>query len=136
MLFFGLATYQLYGQQAMNWDILGQVEVSYEQDTIHNTWQMLPAYSEALLELDQKTITIRGYLIPTDITGGTFALSAFPFSSCFFCGGAGPESVMELHLSRKESFSTDHFDTFTGIFRIQHHPDGFLYVLENAKRSP
>jgi hypothetical protein len=25
-----------------------------------------------------------------------FIFSAFPYSMCFFCGGAGPESVMEV----------------------------------------
>lgn len=129
-------THNSQAQHPITWDLLSEVEVEYQQDTIHNTWQMLPTYSEALLQQDQTDIQISGYVIPTDLTGGTFVLSAFPFSSCFFCGGAGPESVIELNLSRSQSFSTDQFATFTGKIRLQRQPDGFLYVLENARRSP
>lgn len=129
-------THNTQAQQPITWDLLSQVEVAYDQDTIHNTWQMLPEYSEALLQQDQTDIQISGFVIPTDLTGGTYVLSAFPFSSCFFCGGAGPESVIELHLLRRESFSTDEFATFAGKIRLQRQPDGFLYVLENARRSP
>lgn len=129
-------THNTQAQQPITWDLLSQVDVAYQQDTIHNTWQMLPTYSEALLQQDQADIQISGYVIPTDLTGGTYVLSAFPFSSCFFCGGAGPESVIELQLAHSESFSTDQFATFTGKIRLLRQPNGFLYVLENARRSP
>ena len=43
-------------------------------------------------------MTVKGFIIPVEGYKGhkEFILSAFPYSMCFFCGGAGPESVMEV----------------------------------------
>ena len=48
--------------------------------------------------MEGKTVTVRGYIIPTDgyKSHTEFVFSAFPYSMCFFCGQAGPETVMEV----------------------------------------
>lgn len=64
-----------------------------------------PKFSEKIKKYEGKTIEVEGFIIPHDIAansmgdldndGQSFMFSAFPLASCFFCGGAGAESVME-----------------------------------------
>ena len=44
-------------------------------------------------------MTLSGYFIPIEVDT-VFVLSAMPFSSCFFCGGAGPETVAEVRMDK------------------------------------
>lgn len=57
-----------------------------------------PVFSEAIKALEGKEVTVKGFIIPLEGYKGSkeFIFSAFPYANCFFCGGAGPESVMEV----------------------------------------
>ena len=57
-----------------------------------------PVFSEEIKALNGKEVTVRGFIIPVEGYKGhkEFIFSAFPYANCFFCGGAGPESVMEV----------------------------------------
>lgn len=59
-----------------------------------------PVFGEELKKLDGKQITINGYVLPVDLEGDNMIISAFPFASCFFCGNAGPETVMQLDIAK------------------------------------
>ena len=40
-------------------------------------------------------------------------------SNCYFCGGAGPESIIEIQLKDKNKrYRTDEIATVTGIFQV------------------
>lgn len=64
-----------------------------------------PKISKKVRQYEGQIIEIEGFIIPHDIAadamaslddnGQQFMFSAFPLASCFFCGGAGAESVME-----------------------------------------
>ncbi|CAA6824129.1 MAG: Unknown protein [uncultured Aureispira sp.] len=64
-----------------------------------------PKLSKRVRQYEGKIIELEGFIIPHDIaadamasvddSGQQFMFSAFPLASCFFCGGAGAESVME-----------------------------------------
>lgn len=64
-----------------------------------------PKISKRVQKYEGQIIEIEGFIIPHDIAadamasmdddGQQFMFSAFPLASCFFCGGAGAESVME-----------------------------------------
>lgn len=46
-------------------------------------------------------------------------LSKYPYSQCFFCGMAGPESIAEVQLAGKRpKFRTDKTYTFTGKLKL------------------
>ena len=50
---------------------------------------------------------------------GYYVLSKGPFASCFFCGAAGPETIVELSLKSKDkSFMMDEFATFKGYLKL------------------
>lgn len=57
-----------------------------------------PIFSDAIKAMAGQEIYVKGYMVPVDDKGNYMVLSAFPFSQCFFCGGAGPETVMEVDM--------------------------------------
>jgi len=117
----------------VNWKTLAQINEGRNYSPLHNKWVLKAEFSEAIKELDNKEIIIKGYLVPTDVTGDTYVLSSQPFSSCFFCGGAGKETVMELNLSRNYLFITDDVKTFRGKLKLNNSPYELYYLLENAE---
>ena len=80
---------------------------------------LYPQFSRGIKSLNGAYISISGYVIPLDVKGGIYVLSANPNNACFFCGGAGPESVMALQLKPGHPrFKTDDYLTFTGRLRL------------------
>lgn len=67
----------------------------------------VPVFSDDIKALDGKEITIKGYIIPVEgyKSHKEFVFSAFPYNMCFFCGGAGPETVMEVYASEPVKYS-------------------------------
>jgi hypothetical protein len=59
--------------------------------------QYAPVYSKDVRALVGKEIVLKGYILPVPSREGTIILSAYPYSSCYYCGGAGPETVIEVH---------------------------------------
>ncbi|MBE62471.1 MAG: hypothetical protein CMB89_08935, partial [Flammeovirgaceae bacterium] len=63
-------------------------------------------------------------------------LSKFPYSSCFFCGGAGLESVVEVQFSLPpRHFKPDEVITVEGVLRLNENDfDHLVFILEKANR--
>ncbi len=84
---------------------------------------LFPEFSEEVKSFAGKRVHISGYVIPVEPAGpdtpARYVLSANPFASCFFCGNAGPESVIELELKdREQLFYTDDYYSFVGKFSL------------------
>ena len=63
-----------------------------------------PTFSPDLKALEGKEITIEGYYVPFAPEDGKYIIiSKFPMSQCFFCGGAGPESIAEVNFAKPQS---------------------------------
>ena len=62
-------------------------------------------------------------------------LSKFPYSQCFFCGGAGPESVAEIYFSSKRPrLKADQLITVTGLLKLNALDINHMnFILENAR---
>lgn len=93
-----------------------------------------PVFTPAVKALEGKTIIISGYVLPTDLYEGNFTmLSAYPMAQCFFCGGAGPESVMEVYVKNgRRSFATERV-TFKGTLELNETDTSHLiYKLKDA----
>lgn len=82
---------------ALTWKTLGKISFKEQFNPETSDVVYAPIYSKYVKELEGKEIILRGYLLPVASRNGTVILSAFPFSSCYFCGGAGPETVIEVH---------------------------------------
>lgn len=119
----------------IDWKLLAKVEFHDKYYPEYEAWYLYPEFSERVKALDGKPVIIKGYVIPLDVDEGLYALSAYPFSACFFCGGAGPESVMKLNFKNKPPrYETDDVVNFTGTLKLNDSDvDDFNYILEDAR---
>jgi len=96
-----------------------------------------PIFSKQVKELQGKKVRLSGYLIPNEISKNTesfLILSAYPASQCYFCGGAGLESVIEVHLEKPQKIITAKKITFEGKFFLNTQDSTHLfYQLKDAK---
>ncbi|MEM9931092.1 MAG: hypothetical protein AAF840_14835 [Bacteroidota bacterium] len=81
------------------WKTLSKITWKKQYDETMGFKIDFPVFSEEILALEGETVEVRGYMIPIEglQTQAEFIFSAFPYSQCFFCGGAGPETVMEVY---------------------------------------
>jgi hypothetical protein len=83
-----------------------------------------------------KAITLEGYYLPYDLSNkNAIIISRNPFSACFFCGGAGPESVAEIvFASKPPRFKADQIITVTGTLKLNDkNVDHMNFILVNAR---
>lgn len=125
---------QAQAQVKITWRSLGDVTFEDKLDKDLGAYIWVPTFGDKLKALNGVEVYLTGYVIPLDVTEGYYVLSAFPYSNCFFCGGAGPESVVELQLAKDHRrFKVDERLTFKGILRLN--ADDVLhlnYILEDA----
>ena len=63
---------------------------------------LYPKFPEELKAMEGKVVTVSGFYIPLDMNNSDIAVvSKFPNAECFFCGGAGPESILVGYLKKK-----------------------------------
>ncbi|RMG66741.1 MAG: DUF3299 domain-containing protein [Bacteroidetes bacterium] len=125
---------RLQAQQEISWKTLAGVTYEYVQNLDQNFWYGKATFSEDILALDGQDILIRGYILPLDFDQKLFYLSAYPYSACFFCGGAGQESIMELRLQDpKARFELDEQVTLRGRLRLNDRELELNYILEDAR---
>ncbi len=117
------------------WKTLSRISYKKEYDELMGFKIDKPVFSEQIKALDGKEITIKGYIIPIEgyKSHKEFIFSAFPYSMCFFCGGAGPETVMEVEASEGIKYSADAI-TLKGIIKLNDKDiNRLMYKLVNAK---
>lgn len=119
-------------QIKIKWSTFERLQFEEVFDEESAAWLIAPIWTEDLKELDGKKVKITGYIIALDVLGDEYALSAFPFASCFFCGASGPESVMELSLDKKTKYLTDEVHTFVGTLRLNDGTGIFPISLDKA----
>lgn len=90
-----------------------------------------PVYSEALQEWDDKEIFIVGYIVPLNVQLRTYVISAYPLEQCFFCGNAGPETVIQLYFKDSPPrLLTDQYVILKGKLKLeQQKPGSFFFTL-------
>ncbi|HAA15515.1 MAG TPA: hypothetical protein DCE41_28945 [Cytophagales bacterium] len=95
-----------------------------------------PVFGPNAMALDGKTITIKGYMVPLEEMMGQnyFVLSSLPFNLCYFCGGAGPETVMEVFTKKELEFDSDLITLQGKLYLNPDDPNRLMYILEEAIR--
>lgn len=80
------------------WKTLAKITYKKQYDELMGFKIDVPVFSEPIKALSGKEVTVKGYIIPIEgyKSHKEFIFSAFPYNMCFFCGGAGPETVMEV----------------------------------------
>jgi len=102
----------------ISWLTLTDVKFEEKISEVDSALYLYPSFGKIVKSLNGKKVSIKGFIIPVDPTEHFYVLSANPFSACFFCGKAGPESIMELELRADPSrgYEMDQFSTFEGVF--------------------
>ncbi len=120
----------------VSWDTLALMDFDYKWVEDLGMEIPYPIFSEQVKKMEGKKIRISGYVIPVSETGGEqiIVLSAYPYTQCFFCGGAGPESVIDVLAEELTNhFSMDDIVTFEGQLRLNATDLNYLnYILEDA----
>lgn len=91
------------------WKTLSRITYKKEFDELMGFKIDKPVFSDKVKVLEDKEIVIKGYIIPVEgyKSHTEFILSAFPYNMCFFCGGAGPETVMEVEAKSPVKYQAD-----------------------------
>jgi hypothetical protein len=85
-------------QEKSVWKTLSKITYKKQYDELMGFKIDVPVFSDQIKALENKEIEVKGYIIPVEgyKSHKEFIFSAFPYNMCFFCGGAGPETVMEV----------------------------------------
>ena len=112
----------------ITWNELAKIDY-FEKEISEYEIMYIPIISDKIKKLNKKTLKISGFVIPVD--DNVYALSKNKYSSCFFCGKAGPESVIGLTFKGKiPLFKTDDFITVIGEFKVNDkNPDDWVYSM-------
>jgi len=139
LLFFGLfisLNFSISAQISIGW--INLADVTFEEKAMEGVALTYnhATFGESLKALAGKEVSITGYMIPMDPMGITFVLSRNPNATCFFCGGAGPETVLQIKVKpgKFKRYTVDDRLTFKGILRMYEKDiNSLTYVLEEAE---
>lgn len=138
LIFMIVLSHATYAQQPVTWQILSKVTWHTTYIPSLDGFYDMPRFSKEIKALDGKPISIKGFYVPVDATGKIFALSANPSNMCFFCGGAGYESVMEIIVKAGETglkhIKTDKYIEIKGTLKLNKADSNHLmYILKEAE---
>ncbi|MEZ4909502.1 MAG: DUF3299 domain-containing protein [Saprospiraceae bacterium] len=117
------------------WKTLSKLSYKKEFDELMGFKIDKPVFSAEVKALEGKEIVLKGYIIPTDgyKSHTEFIFSAFPYSMCFFCGAAGPETVMEVNATNGIKYVADAI-WLKGTLKLNDKDiNKLMYKIENAK---
>ncbi|MCB9290855.1 MAG: DUF3299 domain-containing protein [Lewinellaceae bacterium] len=106
---FIIAALQPAQAQDKMWKTLSKITFKKEYNEMMGFKVDVPVFSDEVKALEGKEVTIRGYIIPVEGYKGhkEFIFSAYPYNMCFFCGGAGPETVMEVYADEAIEYTAE-----------------------------
>ena len=129
-----VASNAAFAQKTLAWQVLQLTTYQIINDG-PNQGLYKPNFPSILEKYDGEEVMISGYIIPMDIDNNSYALSMSPFSSCFFCGNAGPNTVIELRFKEKQSkFLVDQFLMIKGVFILnENNPNALFFKIINTE---
>ncbi|MDF9800836.1 hypothetical protein OKW21_006099 [Catalinimonas alkaloidigena] len=135
VMMFMFSTIHVFSQSKINWRVLANIEYVERYVAAEDFYGYLPEFSDELKALEGKEVSIKGFMLPIDPDNNMFLLSQNPFASCFFCGGGGPESVVELNLKPGHpNFRMDQVVTMKGKLRLNNEDfEQMMYILDEAE---
>ena len=117
------------------WKLFAKVQFKSVFFKAQNEYFLVPAFDAAMRSKQGIEIQIKGHYMPVELKNNSLVLSKFPYASCFFCGGAGPESVAEVKLKNKlPKLKADQVITVKGILKLNDNNVNHLnFILEEAE---
>lgn len=120
--------------QPEGWELFENVKFTPTYFEEVDAYFDVPTFDDALKALENKEVTLSGYFLPIEVDT-IFVLSANPFSSCFFCGGAGPETVAEVRMSKiPEDLTPDAFIKVKGTLKLNNTDIDYMnFIIREAE---
>lgn len=121
--------------QPEGWVLFAKTKFDAKYNEKAGEYFLMPTFSEDLKALVGKDISLEGYYLPIDVEGGAYVIiSKFPYSQCFFCGGAGPESIAEVYFKDSKKFEADQYIRIKGKLKLNGGDvDHGNFMVENAE---
>lgn len=132
LVLIGLALAEPLFAQNNFWHVLA--EVGFKREVIQGGEMEVPIFSNHLKSWNGKKVKLKGFVIPVSEVGdeSKFMLSALPFNVCYFCGAAGPETIVEVETKQKVKFTSQAI-WMEGILQLnEKDPDYHIYILKSA----
>ena len=117
------------------WKDLAKITYEKKYDELLGFKVDVPVFGKDVQAMEGEMIEISGYIVPVEgyKSHKEFVFSAFPYNMCFFCGGAGPETVMEVTANEPVKYSTERI-TLRGRLRLNNENiNQLMYLLEDAE---
>lgn len=115
----------------IDWNVLNDITLNECFNETIGDYYWCPEFGSIMKSLEGKTVALKGYILPLD--GGYFVLSMNPMASCFFCGGSGPQSIVDLKFKGPRAFKMDTYLTFKGKLRLNaDNMEELFYVFDDA----
>ncbi|WP_339790328.1 hypothetical protein [uncultured Imperialibacter sp.] len=135
-LFLGVALFVSPLQSPNLWKVFEGVRFESKYIDEEKAAFYVPQFGDELLRMEGQKYVIKGYYLPIDLSSEGIVLSRYPMATCYFCGEAGPESVMMVFPAKKlEGLKMDDELTFEGTLELN---DDDVYrltfILTDAKR--
>jgi hypothetical protein len=122
------------GQNQNFWQVLAEVGFQTRKDA-SGTIIETPVFSKNLKSFNGKKVKLKGFIIPINEVGDQdkFMLSSLPFNVCYFCGAAGPETVVEVVSDDNVRFNTKAIWVEGYLYLNDHDPDHHMYIIKSAQ---
>ena len=133
LLFVGITSTAI--AQPEGWALFAKTKFEAKYNEKAAEYFLYPVFAPELTTQVGKEISLEGYYMPIDVDGDAYIiLSKFPYSQCFFCGGAGPESIAEVTFKvKQEKFTMDQFIRVKGRLKLNEgNIDHGNFILEEA----
>ena len=125
--------YHLIAQRELSWNDLTDVSFQNIYNVHYDDYFLKPTFGPTITSYKGSKISIRGYFLDFSHEEEFYMVSRNPMSSCFFCGGAGPETIVEINFKNKPNYKTDQVIEVSGILELNADDvDHCNYILKEA----
>ena len=120
---------------ASTWQDLAKVTYEKKYDELLGFKVDVPVFGKDIQAMAGKIIEISGYIVPVEgyKSHNEFVFSAYPYNMCFFCGGAGPETVMEVTATEPVKYSTNRITLRGKLTLNDSNINQLMYLLTDAE---
>lgn len=129
----------IFAQQIDGFKLFKKVRFEPAYANAYKSKLFVPNFDMEIRSYHGKEIYLTGYVIQHEVgIGEMILLSSKPFAQCFFCGGAGPETIAEVYLKGgRKNFPQDKILTVKGkLYLNENDPSHLFFWLKEAVIVP
>jgi len=123
----------VFAQKLLSWNDFADVNFEPVYNAVYDTNFLMPTFGENIESYRGEKVSIEGFFLDISGNGDIYLVSSKPMAACFFCGGAGPETIIEVIFKEKPPFKTDQVILVTGVLELNSEDvDHCNYILKDA----